>query len=78
MVDDLVLYIVRKITDDPDHVSVRHVNDERGDTVIVSVREDDIGKVIGRNGRIVKALRLVAHACAQKKGQFVHLEVESG
>jgi len=54
---DLVEYVAKSLVDDPDAVKVTELDDE-GQTVIeLHVAEDDMGKVIGRNGSVAKALR---------------------
>jgi predicted RNA-binding protein YlqC (UPF0109 family) len=55
-------HLVRGIVDNPDEVSVKSRNLRRGRTLEVHVHPDDIGKVIGRNGRTATALRTVVGA----------------
>jgi predicted RNA-binding protein YlqC (UPF0109 family) len=52
-------HLVRGIVDNPDDVTVDMVTNRRGRTLEVRVNPDDLGKVIGRNGRTAKALRTV-------------------
>ncbi len=60
MIKDLVEYIVKKIVASPDDVSVSIVATEDKESVVVKVRADDKGKVIGRDGQTIKSLRTVA------------------
>ena len=61
---DLVEYVVRSLVSDPDAVRVEEV-DEDGSTVFeVHVADDDLGRVIGKDGRVANAIRTVAKAAA--------------
>ena len=74
---ELVEYLVKVLVDEPDEVSVS-VNEMAGITTYeVSVADGDLGKVIGRQGRIANALRTVVKAAALKSGQRVGLEIAS-
>jgi predicted RNA-binding protein YlqC (UPF0109 family) len=59
-------HLVRGIVDNPDDVTVDLVSNRRGRTLEVRVNPDDLGKVIGRNGRTAKALRTVVAALGGK------------
>jgi predicted RNA-binding protein YlqC (UPF0109 family) len=59
-------HLVRGIVDNPDDVSVRTRNLRRGRTLEVHVHPDDIGKVIGRNGRTATAIRTVVGALSSE------------
>lgn len=73
---DLVEYLARSLVDNPDAVSVESFDEDDGSTVYeLSVAEDDVGKVIGRGGRTVNALRCVLRACAAKQGRRLLLDV---
>jgi predicted RNA-binding protein YlqC (UPF0109 family) len=72
---DLVEYLARRLVDDPDAVRVEEVERD-GDTVIqLFVAEDDVGKVIGRQGRIARALRTIVRASATRREGRVLLEI---
>jgi len=72
---DLVLYLVRALVEDPDAVEVEQV-EENGDLVLeVRVADEDLGRVIGRGGRIANALRTVARAGATKGDMRVFVEI---
>jgi hypothetical protein len=67
--------IVKTLVDDADSVDVREI-DGKGATVIeIRVAEGDMGKVIGKQGRTVRALRSLAHAVGLKKKQRFVLEI---
>ena len=64
MMDEALEHLVKGLVDNPDDVVVKEVNHRRGTTLEVHVNPEDIGKVIGRNGRTAKALRTVVSALA--------------
>ena len=72
---ELVAYVARSLVDDPEAVSVE-VHQEADETVIeLHVAEDDMGKVIGRNGSVAKALRTLLKVTAARDGEPVSLEI---
>jgi hypothetical protein len=72
---ELVTYVAKSLVDDPDAVSVE-VHEEDGVQIIeLSVAEDDMGKVIGRNGSVAKALRTLLKVVATREDQPVSLEI---
>jgi uncharacterized protein len=73
---ELVEYLARSLVDRPDEVSVESFEEDDGSVVYeLSVSEDDVGKVIGRGGRTVNALRSVLRACGAKEGRKLLLDV---
>ena len=74
-VTDLVTYLTRSLVDEPESVEIREVAGERGAVIEVSVAPDDVGKVIGRRGRIVQAIRTLAKAAAAGEGRRVQVEI---
>ena len=64
MIDEALEHLVKGIVDNPDDVNVKEKTHRRGTTLEVRVNPDDIGKVIGRNGRTAKALSTVVSALA--------------
>jgi predicted RNA-binding protein YlqC (UPF0109 family) len=72
---EIVEYLARRLVDAPDEVSVEEF--ERDGAVILQlhVAKDDVGKVIGRQGRIARALRTVVRASAARREQRVMLEI---
>lgn len=66
---DLLAYLARALADRPEEVSVESFEEEDGTTVLeLSVADEDLGKVIGRRGRTVGALRTVMRAAATRHG----------
>ena len=72
---ELLTYIVQNLVEKPDEVSVTE-REANGETVFeVRVADGDMGKVIGRQGRIVKEIRIQMKAVAQRKGKKVSVEI---
>jgi predicted RNA-binding protein YlqC (UPF0109 family) len=72
---ELVDFVARSLVDDPEAVSVE-VREEDGVQLIeLHVAEDDMGKVIGRNGSVAKALRTLLKVVAAREGESVSLEI---
>jgi uncharacterized protein len=72
---ELVAYLARQLVDDPDAVRVEEVETE--DTIVfrLHVAKDDVGKVIGRQGRIARALRAIVRASGAHSHRRVLLEI---
>ena len=71
----LVEEVVSPLVDNPDEVEVTS-SEEGSDVLIeVSVNPDDVGKVIGRQGRVIKSIRTLARAAATRKGLNVDVEL---
>jgi len=70
-------YLARQLVDDPDSVRVEEEEDEYGGLVLhLYVADDDVGKVIGRQGRVARALRTVLRAAAAGEDRRVQLEID--
>ncbi|ALS21601.1 MULTISPECIES: KH domain-containing protein [Paenibacillus] len=74
---DLITVIAKALVDHPEEVRVNTVEDERTITFELSVHPDDVGKVIGKQGRIAKALRTVVTSAAVKEPKRVSVEIVS-
>lgn len=74
---DLVEFMARLLVDDPAAVSVRAGTGEGGLLIELRVAPGDMGKVIGRQGRIARALRAVVRAAAVRQGVRVMLDIKS-
>jgi predicted RNA-binding protein YlqC (UPF0109 family) len=75
MEKDLVEYIVKSMVDDPGQVMVNVVEGEKSTILELRVAASDIGKVIGKHGRIAKAIRTVLQAATAKSGKHTVLEI---
>ncbi|MGV7929469.1 MAG: KH domain-containing protein [Spirochaetota bacterium] len=72
---DLVEYMVKSLVDHPDAVQIREVEGEKSTILELKVTKEDIGKVIGKHGRIARAIRTIINASATKSGKRVVLEI---
>lgn len=76
MTRPLLEFVTTWLVDHPEDVAIDEVEGEQGQLILeLSVHPDDVGKVIGKRGRIIRALRTVAKAAGQKKGTPVSVEV---
>ena len=72
---DLLLYIARNLVDNPDAVSVTEIEGEQELTLELRVAPEDMGKVIGRQGRIAKEIRTVVKAYGLRDGQKIMVDI---
>lgn len=72
---DLLLYIARSLVEHPDDVTVTEVQGTDDLTLELRVNPDDMGKVIGRQGRIAKEIRTVMRSYAQRSGVKVSVDI---
>ncbi len=72
---ELVEYIAKALVDHPESVSVNQVEGEQSIILELKVDPEDMGKVIGKQGRIAKAIRTVVKAAAAKEGKRVVVEI---
>lgn len=77
MEKDLVEYIAKSLVDNPSAVQVTEKDGDRGIILELRVADEDVGKVIGKAGRIAKAMRTVLTASASKNGTRYSLEIVS-
>ena len=75
MTAELVEYLARQLVEQPDAVRVEEVERDDALVLLLHVAEDDRGKVIGRGGRIARALRTVVRACGARDDRRVLLEI---
>ena len=75
MEKDLVEYIVKSLVDNPSDVNVNVIEGEKSTILELRVASSDIGKVIGKHGRIAKAIRTVLQAATAKSGKHTVLEI---
>jgi predicted RNA-binding protein YlqC (UPF0109 family) len=72
---DLVLTMARALVDDPDAVEVREIDGDHNSVVELRVAKNDVGKVIGRDGRTAQSMRTILTAAANKTGRRLHLDI---
>ena len=72
---ELLAYLARELVDDPAAVRVESEERDGSLVLLLHVAPDDVGKVIGRGGRIVRALRTVVRASSVRDGRRVLIEI---
>ena len=72
---DLLEYLAKQLVDEPDAVRVERVDEDDAIVLRLHVAEDDLGKVIGRQGRIARALRTIVRAGSVRERRRVQLEI---
>lgn len=72
---ELVEYIAKSLVDNPEEVSVNEVEISKSVTIELKVSDEDMGKIIGKQGRIAKAIRTVVKAAAIKQNKRVVVEI---
>jgi len=72
---ELLSYIARNLVDNPDEVTVTEKKTDAETVFEVRVADGDMGKIIGRQGRIVKEIRILMRAVAQRQGKTVSVEI---
>ncbi|HWQ75173.1 MAG TPA: KH domain-containing protein [Syntrophomonas sp.] len=72
---ELVEYIARALVDNPDQVQVTEVDGDRSIIIELRVAPEDMGKVIGKQGKIAQSIRTLTKATAAKEGKKVTVEI---
>ncbi len=75
MLKDLVEYVAKSLVDTPDEVRVEEVEDDKGSILKLYVAQEDLGKVIGRNGKTAKSIRAILSAASTKAGTQTLLKI---
>ena len=75
MLKELIEYIARALVDNPDQVRVSEIEGEKTSVIELSVAKDDLGKVIGKQGRTARAMRTILSAASTKAKKRAVLEI---
>lgn len=75
MEKELVEHIVRSLVENPDQIDIKVIEGEKSTILELRVAESDLGKVIGKHGRIAKAIRTLLSASASRTGRRISLEI---
>jgi hypothetical protein len=75
MMKDLVLYIAKALVDNPDNVEVNEVAGEKATILELKVQDTDRGKVIGKEGRIIKSIRTIVNSASAKLDKRATVEI---
>ncbi|MEI7554489.1 KH domain-containing protein [Candidatus Chlorohelix sp.] len=74
---DLILYVAQSLVDNPQEVHVRQIDSSRSIIIKLSVAPEDMGKVIGKQGKIAKSLRTLLSVAAARENKRATLEIQS-
>jgi predicted RNA-binding protein YlqC (UPF0109 family) len=72
---DLVLYIAKALVDNPDQVEVKEVVGEKATVLEIKLAPEDRGKVIGKQGRIIKSIRCIVNSASAKLDKRASVEI---
>ena len=72
---DLIVVIARALVDDPDSVEVNEIHGDHNSVLELKVAKNDIGKVIGKDGRTAQSIRTILAAASTKAGRRAHLDI---
>lgn len=75
MEKEFIEYVAKALVDEPDEVSITAVEGEQSLILELKVAQDDIGKIIGKKGRIAHSIRILLNAIATKTGKRVNLHI---
>ena len=71
-------FIAKHLVQDPDQVNVTVEEDEKGSVFKLTVGENDLGRVVGKDGRTARSLRTLLTAASARQGKRAHLEILNG
>jgi predicted RNA-binding protein YlqC (UPF0109 family) len=72
---ELVETIARSLVDDPEGIEVSEIDGDKNSVIELKVAKDDIGKVIGKDGRTAQSIRTLLTAASMKAGRRAHLDI---
>lgn len=75
MEKEFVEYIAKALVDNPDEVEVKAIEGEKSIILELKIAQDDIGKIIGKQGRIARSVRILLSALSTKTGKRVNLHI---
>lgn len=75
MMKELIEYIAKALVDNPDAVKVTEIEGEKTSVIELSVAKEDLGKIIGKQGRTARSLRTILSAASTKNNKRAVLEI---
>jgi uncharacterized protein len=73
--EEFIAYLVKNMVNQPDLVDVRALDGNNGTLIEIRVAPEDVGKVVGRKGNVIRSLRTLAMIIGARLGRRVHLEI---
>lgn len=74
---ELVLQVTKALVDHPDDVQIEKIERNNNTLIEITVNSEDVGKIIGKQGRIIRAIRTVVKACAIRDNKKVSVELSN-
>ena len=75
MLKELIEYMVKSLVDNPDEVNISEVEGEQTSVIELKIAKEDLGKVIGKQGRTARAMRTILNAASTKARKRAVLEI---
>ena len=73
--EEFVAYLVKNMVNQPDKVDIRSLDGSNGTLIEIRVAPEDVGKVVGRKGNVIRSLRTLAMIIGTRMGRRFHLEI---
>jgi predicted RNA-binding protein YlqC (UPF0109 family) len=73
--EEFIAYLVKNMVQEPDLVDVRSLEGQSGLLIEIRVAPEDVGKVVGRKGNVIRSLRTLAMTVGARLGRRIHLEI---
>jgi predicted RNA-binding protein YlqC (UPF0109 family) len=73
--EEFVAYLIKNMVNVPEQVDVRGIEEQNGLLIEIRVAAEDVGKVVGRKGNVIRSLRTLAMSIGARLGRRVHLEI---
>jgi predicted RNA-binding protein YlqC (UPF0109 family) len=73
--EEFVAYLIKNMVNVPEQVDIRAVEGQNGLLIEIRVADEDVGKVVGRKGNVIRSLRTLAMSIGARLGRRVHLEI---
>ncbi len=73
--EEFVAYLIKNMVNIPEQVDIRSVESQAGVLIEIRVAPEDVGKVVGRKGNVIRSLRTLAMSIGARLGQRIHLEI---
>ncbi len=73
--EEFIAYLIKNLVNDPDKVDVRSMEGNSGLLIEIRVAAEDVGKVVGRKGNVIRSLRTLVGTVGARLGRRIHLEI---
>jgi predicted RNA-binding protein YlqC (UPF0109 family) len=73
--EEFIAYLIKNMVNVPEQVDIRAIEEENNLLIEIRVAPEDVGKVVGRKGNVIRSLRTIAISIGARLGRRVHLEI---